>query len=467
MKINARTHLEIRLQNLAFLFLFLAITGLLGWLSTRYVAEFDWTAGNRNTLSEASRKIFDLLDAPVNITAFVREEKVLRDRIKDQLERYRRYSNSVTYAFVNPDTQPAQVREQGITVDGELVIEYHGHTEKVQEANESGITNAVQRLLQGGEHRLVFLEGHGERSPRGKGDADLGQFSDELARKGISISTLNLAQTPAIPENTNVLVIAGPRVRLMPGEVRLIQDYLNKGGNLLWLHDTGDTNGLEPVLQQLGLQFLHGVVVDPSAQLFGINDPTFVMVTEYPQHPATRGFSIMTLFPMASALEKNGQTDFQQVAVLSTLRHAWTETDSMKGNNKLQFDANKGERQGPLDIGYALARTRPAPPPKNAGNNAAENTELPHEQRVMVIGDGDFLANSYLGEGGNLNLGINFVNWLTQDERFINIPPLTATDRALNLSPIASIMIAIVFLFMLPLLFFASGAVIWFKRRKR
>ena len=466
MKINARTHLEIRLQNLAFLCLFLAITGLLGWLSTRYVAEFDWTAGSRNTLTEASRKVVDLLDAPVNITAYAREDKTLRDRIQDQLERYRRYRKTVTYAFANPDTQPAQVREQGITVDGELLIEYHGHSEKVQEANEFGITNALQRLLQGGERRLVFLEGHGERSPRGKGDADLGQFGDELERKGISLATLNLAQTPAIPENTNVLVLAGARARLMPGEVRLIQDYLNKGGNLLWLHDTGDTHGLEPVLQLLGLAFLPGVVVDPSTQLFGINDPTFVMVTEYPPHPATHGFSIMTLFPMASALEKHGQTDFQQTPVLSTLRHAWTETGSLK-ENKLQFDANKGERQGPLDIAYALARARPAPPLNNDANNAEENTALPHEQRVVVIGDGDFLANGYLGEGGNLTLGINLVNWLTQDERFINIPPLTATDRALNLSPMASTMIAIVFLFLLPLLFFASGAIIWFKRRKR
>jgi ABC-type uncharacterized transport system involved in gliding motility auxiliary subunit len=466
MKINARTHLEIRLQNLAFLCLFLAITGLAGWLSMRYVAEFDWTAGSRNTLSEASRKVLDLIDAPVNIGVYAREEKALRDRIKDQLERYRRYSKSVTYAFVNPDTQPAQVREQGITVDGELVIEYHGHTEKVQEANESGITNALQRLLQGGERRVVFLEGHGERSPRGKGDADLGQFGSELERKGISLSTLNLAQTPVIPENTTVLVLAGARARFMPGEVQLIQSYLNKGGNLLWLHDAGsDTHGLEPVLQLLGLAFLPGVVVDPSTQLFGINDPTFVMVTEYPPHPATHGFSIMTLFPMASALEKHGQTHFQQVPVLSTLRHAWTETGSLK-ENKLQFDAGKGERQGPLDIGYALARPRPAPIPKNTGSTE-ENTALPREQRVVVIGDGDFLANSYLGEGGNLHLGVNLVNWLAQDERFINIPPQIATDRSLNLSSIASVMIAIVFLLLLPLLFFASGAIIWLKRRKR
>lgn len=464
MKINARTHFEIRLQNLAFLCLFLAVTLLLGWLSTRYAREFDWTAGHRNTLSEASREVIDLLDAPVTITAYAREDKALRDRINEQLGRYQRYNKGLTYNFVNPDTQPTLVREQGISIDGELVIEYHGHTEKVQEANEFGITNALQRLLQGGERRLVFLEGHGERSPGNKGDADLGQFADELTRKGMTISTLNLAQTPAIPENTTILIMAGPRARLMPGEVQLIKDYLNKGGNLLWLHDHGDVHDLEPVLQLMGLAFLPGVVVDASTQLFGINDPTFVMVSEYPSHPAMRGFSIMTLFPMATALEKTGKSDFQRTPLLSTLRHAWTETGSLK-DNKLSFDAGKGERQGPLDIGYALNRT-PAPPTA-PGNNAESVATPPREQRVVVIGDGDFLANAYLGEGGNLNLGVNLVNWLTQNEQFINIPTQIITDRSLTLSPLASVLIAIIFLFLLPLSFFAAGAVIWFRRRKR
>ena len=218
MKINRKTHLEIRLQNLLFSLLFLAIVGLLGWLSTKYPAQFDWTANSRHTLSEASRKTLDLLKGPVAITAYAREKQQTRDHIRDQVDRYTRFKKDLTLKFINPDTQPDKVREMGITVDGELVVEYQGRVEKVQEAGESALTNALQRLASAKERVVVFLEGHGERSPQGQGNHDLGQFADELERKGMTVSMVNLAANPAIPDNTDVLVLAGPAATCCRGK---------------------------------------------------------------------------------------------------------------------------------------------------------------------------------------------------------------------------------------------------------
>lgn len=459
MKINARTHLEIRLQNLVFTLLFLGVVGLVGWLSTRYTAEFDWTAGGRNTLSEASLKVLDLLKEPVKITAYAREEKTLRERIAEQVGRFTRHKPDLTLNFVNPDTQPDQVRELGIAVDGELRVEYQGRSEEVQSASESAIANALQRLAHVGEQHLVFLEGHGERSPKGQANHDLGQFGEELTRKGMTVSLLNLATTPAVPDNTRMLVIAGPRVNLLPGEVTIIQDYLNKGGNLLWLADPGEEHGLTPLAQQLGIGFLPGKVVDASAQLFGIDDPTFALVAEYSPHPVVMGFQAMTLFPAVAALDKVGESAFERTSFLQTLPRSWTETGPIEG--KIQFDAGKNEREGPLTIAYALTRVKPSPEGKD------KKAEEPVVQRVIVLGDGDFLSNSYLGNGGNLNLGLNIVHWLSQNEQFINIPAKTAPDRSLNLSPIASTVIALGFLLLVPLALFGSGAFIWLRRRRR
>ena len=72
------------------------------------------------------------------------------------------------------------------------------------------------------------------------------------------------------------------------------------------------------------------------------------------------------------------------------------------------------------------------------------------EQRVVVVGDGDFLSNSYVGNGGNLNLGLNLVNWLAADEGLVNIPPRTAPDTELKLSRDDSLLIGFGFLFVLP-----------------
>jgi ABC-type uncharacterized transport system involved in gliding motility auxiliary subunit len=492
MKINRKTHLELRLQNLLFTLLFLAVVGLVAWLSTRYTAQFDWTASGRHTLSEASRRVLDLMKEPVTITAYARENAQLRSQIRDQVGPYTRYKKDITLNFVNPDTQPDKVRELGITMDGEMMVDYQGRTEKIQNAEENTLTNALQRLAVAKERHVVFLEGHGERSPQGQANHDLSQFGEELERKGITVSMVNLAVTPDIPDNTNVLVLAGPRVNFLPGEITLIQDYVKKGGSLLWLSDPGELHGLEPLAQQLGIKFLPGTVVDASTQLFGIDDPTFALAAEYPAHPITSNFQTMTLFPAAVALDKSADGAFRAEPLISTLARSWTETGAIEG--KIQFDVDKGERQGPLQIGYALTREikpttdKPTPPEgkseektntpsktEQAAKPEAEqkteptdtDSEKPSEQRVVVIGDGDFLSNAFLGNGGNLDLGLNVIHWLSQNEAFINIPAKTATDRKLELSPVASGVIAIGFLIALPVGLIGTGAAIWFKRRRR
>lgn len=447
MKINARKHLEIRLQNLGFVLLFLGVAALLGWLSTRHVARFDWTESGRHTLTETSRKLLDMLEGPIKITAYVREEKNVRESISDQIGLFSAHKKDLSLSFINPDTQPDKVRDLGIRADGTLLVEYKGRQEQVVNMSEAALSNALQRLAHAKEQHLVFLEGHGERSPKGKANHDLGQFGEELQRKGIQVSMINLAVTPDIPDNTDVLALSAARVNLLPGEIKKIQEFVEKGGNLLWLADPGALHGLEPLAVQLGLKFLPGVVVDASTQLFGIDDPSFALVAKYPPHPITMGFDTLTLFPVAAAMVKTNEGEFERTPFLTTLQRSWTETGPIEGN--VQFGADKNEHEGPLDIGFALS------------------SEKKPDQRIVVIGDGDFLSNAYLGNGGNLNLAFNIVHWLSRNEAFIDIPVKPAKDRALNLSPITSVAIAVSFLFLLPAGLIGTGAFIWFKRRRR
>lgn len=468
MKINRKTHLEIRLHNLLFSLLFLVAVGLVAWLSTQYTTQFDWTAGNRHTLSEASRKVLALLKEPVSVTVYARENQQVRDPIRDVIERYQRHKTDMVLSFVNPDTQPDKVRELGISQEGELIVGYQGRTEKIAEVSETSFTNALQRLATADHRQVVFLEGHGERSPLGQANHDVRAFADELKRRGITIAIVNPATTPVIPDSTDVLVIASPRASLLSGEVRLILDYVAKGGNLLWLNDPGGMHGLNELAHQLGVVFLPGTVVDSSTQLLGIDDPTFALVADYTPHAVTRSFQAMTVFPSASALDKNDKNDFEKEVLLSTLARSWTETGPIEGN--IAHDASQGEHSGPLVIAYAL--TRPIRTGSAAGavpGQALHATpdESAREQRVVVVGDGDFLSNTYLGNGGNLDLGVNLIQWLSRGDALIDIPSRMAPDRKLTLSPLASGSIALSFLFLLPGALIGTGAVIWFKRRGR
>ena len=457
MKVSRRSRILLRLQGLTFSLLFSASIGLLAWLSTQYVYQADWTAGARNTVSADTRELLAGLDQPVRITAFVRDEAQLRRQIQDVIGSYQRFKDDITLEFINPDTAPEQVRELGISSGGELRVSYRGHSENLQTLSEQSLSNSLLRLSRQEARWIAFLTGHGEREPLGETNHGLGIFGAELKRKGLNVQTVNLTETN-IPSNTSLLIIAGPRVNLLPGEVSALLDYVEQGGNLLWLAEPGDLHGLEPLAERLGIDFLPGKVVDAGSQLFGVDNPTFVVITAYPQHEITGEMATVTVFPEVAALELRDNSGWTQLPLLTTLPRSWTELGELTG--EIRFDADTDERAGPLDIGVVLTRKR------QAGEDM-EATDEPAEQRVVVIGDGDFLSNTYLGNGGNLGLGLNMVHWLSHDDVFIDIQVQGAPDTNLELGRTAQALIGIGLLFGLPLLLLVCGLLVWLRRRRR
>ncbi|HEX9585586.1 MAG TPA: DUF4350 domain-containing protein, partial [Gammaproteobacteria bacterium] len=276
---------------------------------------------------------------------------------------------------------------------------------------------------------------------------DFSTWAGQLRQRGFQTRTLSLGEHPRIPDNTTVLVIAGPRTRLLAGEVREIQNYLERGGNLLWLHDPGLLLGLEPLGESLGIEFHPGVIVDPASE--GITgNAAAIVVTKYGSHPVVRGFGGNTVFPQAAGVSLNAPEGWQGAVLMDTRPASWSETGSVDG--PIQFDKGRDIR-GPLNLAVALTRT----------------LDNKREQRVIVVGDGDFLANTYLPNGGNLELGMSLTNWLSQDDAFVNIPVKTARDRSLDLSRGGQLAIVAVFLALLPITLIGSGVWIWLRRRKR
>ena len=346
---------QLRLHSALSAILLVAICGLLAWLSTRYHHTADWTSGGRHTLSEASTALLTRLQGPVEITGYARPDPELRGLIEDLIERFRRIKPDIGLRFVDPDKAPDEVRDLGIQTDGELVIRYAARSEHVEEHTEEALTNALQRVLRGGERFVVFLEGHGERNPVGHANHDLDQFAEQLGKRGIKVQELNLASQPAIPDNTSVLVIATPEVDYLPREVEIVAAYLKRGGNLLWLADPGPLRGLDGLAAALGLKLSPGTLVDPATAIFGIDHPAIVPVTGYPSTPPVAGFRYLTVFPYAREVKAERRDEWQAAPLLSSGADAWIETGKLEG--ELRYDEGS-DHHGPLDIALSLTRSR-------------------------------------------------------------------------------------------------------------
>jgi len=451
-----KTQNRLRVVNLSFVVLFLAAIGLLQWISREYHWRIDLTQNARHTLSPASLAVLERLPDVITVTAFASTKGDLRRQIREQIERYRRFKSNISLDFVNPDTAPEQVRAEGVLYDGTVVLRYGKAKETLPPGslNEESITNALTRLGRRGERSLVFLTGHGERSPERQANFDYSVWADELRKRGFHTRTQSLADTPKIPDKISALVIAGPRVKLLPGEAREIVAYVERGGNLLWLHDPGPLHGLSPVAEYLGLEFLNGIVVDPASQAITGN-ATAIVVSRYGNHPVVRYFEDVTLFPHAGALRIKAPKGWRATPLIDSRPEAWLEAAPPKTGATAKFDKG-ADVAGPLTIGTALVR--------ELGDKDSGDTK--REQRVIAIADGDFLSNSYLANGGNLEMGMSLANWLSQNDAYVSMPVGTVRDRQLRLDLPAQIALAVIFLAGLPLLFGAAGIGIWWRRRK-
>jgi ABC-type uncharacterized transport system involved in gliding motility auxiliary subunit len=120
---------------------------------------------------------------------------------------------------------------------------------------------------------------------------------------------------------------------------------------------------------------------------------------------------------------------------------------------------------GRLDerVTFDKSRDFPGPVPVAA---AFERNVGDRQQRVIVVGTGQMLANSFLGNGGNLQLGLAMVNWLAGEDNLVAIEPRPAADARINLDPVMLYLIVFSFLVALPLAFVIAGSVIWWRRRK-
>ncbi|HHJ34370.1 MAG TPA: ABC transporter [Gammaproteobacteria bacterium] len=456
MKLSDKTRLQLTVQKLIFLLLFISCIGMLAWLSDHYSYQFDLTANKRHSLSESSIDLLNILDKKVTVHAYTTDD-ITKKAIIEIINRYQQVKSDFDIRLLNPDIDIEQARLDGIVMNKPyaFVIYYNDRMEPINSLSEQAISNALLRLNRRDNQQLVFLTGHGERELDGDDNRSYSKLKQQLTDMGFNLQTINLLQQP-LPENTKLLVIAAPDKDYLTGEYDTIETYINDGGNLLWLVDPGSLHGLDKLAVSLGLQLQDGVIVDNNESLrktLNIQHPAIIPVTEYFPHSITNTIRYNTLFPMArgiSPLTKDKTVNhWQAEALFSSFGKSWSETGSL--SEDMVFDSSAGDVAGPITIAVALHRT--------TGNIKS--------QRVAVIGDSDFLSDTYIGAGANLNLGLNFFNWLIGDDDLISVETKASPDTKLELSETQLVIIGFGFFLVIPLLLLMTGFFIWYRRKNK
>ncbi|MDX8385469.1 MAG: Gldg family protein [Gallionella sp.] len=437
-------------KNLIFVLLLAVMALGIGYFATRFHAQQDITHNANNSLDPVSVTVIEQMNEPINITVYATEHDAklgdIRKILGDFISLYQRYKSDLELTFIDPTKEEEKTRAAGIQLNGEMVIEYAGRNEHLTQINEQTVTSTLLRLAHARDQKVMYLDGHGERKLDGAANHDLGKpFGAKLIQNGFQIGNLNLALAQGVPDNVSVLVVTQPKIDLISGEIDLLLQYIERGGNLLWLIDAEPLHGLERLADKLDLLLPPGVVIDPAAS--NVNAPAhWSLGATYPPHDITRNFNLITVFPSARPLVKKENSDWQHHVLVEVAPRGWV--SSKAKINEPRFD-KKHDTPGPAIIAMALQR-----PVNN------------REQRIVVVGNGAFVANNYAGNGGNVDLGINMVNWLAGEEHLITLQPRSAKDNNLTLSSLHLSIVGIGFLIVVPLLLAGVGGYIWWKRRR-
>lgn len=451
MNITQNIKRQLKLQNIIFYVLMIMVVVLLAQLSLKTNIRSDWTANNRHSLSEATTGFLAQLDQAITIQAFISPSSEYRQALESLLSRYQSHNTQLNVRYINPDFSPELVRQHKIQQQGEMIVSRGDKQQHVFDLSEQSLTNALITVSRQQEQWLVFTEGHGERTPLNTANFNLSVWGEQLTQKGFKFLPLNLVENNKIPNNATAVVIASPQSAWLDGEIDIIKHYIENGGNLLWLAEPNSNPFLTSLAEALGLEFIPGVMIDPNAQQLGIDDPQFLLITDYANHSIGQATTGVTIFPQTAAINTiPNNSDWQTLPLLTTQANAWSKTE----NNQQPFVFELGiDTAGPLNIGYLLTRM-------------TEKSDHEKEQRIAIIGDGDFLSNTYLGNGSNLELGMAIMNWLAGDDELINIPVKTTRDNQLDLNDTQSLFIGLGFLIVMPLFLLGIGVWIWWYRRK-
>ncbi len=431
----------------------LVIIALINFLAVRYSYRVDLTENKILSLSPQSQEIVNALPKKLKVWIFTREAN---DFDRELLENYSRYSNNFSFEFVDPEINIELAQKFQIKSLGEVYLEYGEKRNLVttlglgQTLSEITLTNAIETIKKEKFTYIYILQGHGEL-PLDETEEGLSQAINNLKAKGNIIESLNLATSPNIPENTNLIIIPGPQKQLFPGEIEALKKYLDAGNSLMLMLDPDTNSGLEPLLNDWGITLDNRLLIDASGigNAIGLG-PATIIITEYGDHPITKDFANnISVYPISRRIEVKPTPTTEVFKLLITNPQTWAESDLTEQEVSFNQDS---DISGPLDLGVALTK-----------RNEQDSNQI---SRLIVIGNSGFASNSWLGQQFNKDFFINSVNWLTKnDDSTLSISPKEPKNRRINLSPIQSLIITLMAVVIMPFLALTTAGIIWWKRR--
>jgi ABC-type uncharacterized transport system involved in gliding motility auxiliary subunit len=448
----------------------IAIVFGLGFLSTRYHHRWDMSEGKVHSISDQTQKLLAGMQQDVQVVAFF--PKLEQSRARELLDRYQYVSDKVKVEYADPNSRPDLIERFSVDPEkigeGLLFVKVGDESVQIDKPDEEKLTNAIVKLTKRTHKKVYFVTGHNERAVEGKGADGKEGFAhaaEALRNENYRFDTLVLAAKGDVPEDADVVVIAGPTRPFLPEEHTALQRYLDRGGALFVMVDPRAQTDLGPDLAKWGVTLGDDVIVDRVQGMFG--QAMTPLAGVYAPHPITADMREVTIFPTTRSLTVSKDGGAALTEIVKTGENSWAERDleQLFGKGVAELDPN-ADLKGPVTIAVAGKPGGVAAPTPPAPVEGQAPPPAPKEPRLVVFGDSDFATNQLLDAYRNKDLFVNSINWLLGDVEAISIRPAKSRASRLSLSEEQFTQIRSLSLFVLPELIAVLGVWAWWSRRR-
>ena len=440
----------------------------------RFDKVVDWTADKIYTLSDQTKNIMRGLDREVRVIAFFsnspdnpRSQQQYRFA-KDMLERYKRETDKLTVEFVNPVADPQKTEMYEVRFDT-TVFESGKKREKVTIIDEQKFTSAIMKVVRDEVKKIYFLTGHEEQSIDDFEPSGYTQAKEKLEAQNYLVETLVLTTEPQIPADCVLLVIPGPKSPLAVHEINAISKYLDNNGKLLIMFEPSITRAEDPnrnlvrLMEEWGISVGNDLVIDRFQLDFagGIAAPA---VIDFEFHQIVRYMRQHVTFLAARSVtskeDKDPELNVKSLAkTTDAVGVSWGET-GRKEDGTFANPEYTPNQDTPPPVSLAVA--------VESLNDDEISADEPKKTktRIVAVGDADFASNLFFKATGGGDLFLNAANWLTLEEDLIAIRPIDPSERTLRfLTRGEAAFVQIASIFLIPVIIFLIGLVIWWRRR--
>lgn len=512
-------------NSLIMLAAFLGIIIVANAVSFSNNARMDVTATNQYSLADRTEQLLDDLEQEIEVIAFYKAEisippggsasgaYQLLNRENKVRETFREFEaarpTKFHSSFVDPDVNPQRVNQYfGTTpiafVNESIVVKLKdGDTLDVIQPKDAGYSHLEQDLVTsillvtGQEKKAIyFLAGHGERSIGGTDSDSYSDVRTGLEQDNYRVDTLRWNKSEeqvSVPDDAALLIVARPTDNLPEAHAQVLNRFLQgknadgsdrpSAGRLVFLADPDTPETFRQFMATWGVVISTGYIRDLDGSLPG-NPHTLRLETVNPMElpreiiaqiprdvletlleiTTPKGDSLdLVHMPGAAALQSfDDGTGLRQpvpLAFSSANSYVIQDTERTEPRTDPENDPDPVGPFTPVTFVRALGPIGMAPPSDPASITENEIASM------VVMGDSDFIANSFYDRGSGKDLFLNSVNYLVGDHSLVSLRPKALTTREFNVDRNQENFVKFSSWLLLPGLMALMAALVWWVRR--